>query len=126
MCIRDRVDGVLVSPISLFSLAAEVDWKWVEGKTDEEKIASLVAESNKRLDFVILPDHTTAKYLTKNRSKNVINRYLVPLRKQFVDSASWEKVESGWRMGRHESVELYKKVRSNKKRNRKTSTFKLR
>lgn len=123
---RAVVDGVLVSPISLFSLAAEVDWKRVEGKTDEEKIASLVAESNKRLDFVILPDHTTAKYLTKNRSKNVINRYLVPLRKQFVDSASWEKVESGWRMGRHESVELYKKVRSNKKRNRKTSTFKLR
>ena len=70
-----------------------------------------MAKANQMMDFLILPDETTAKFLEQTKPYNVINQHLIPLRTRIIDDPSWVKIADGIQTSDEESVEVYRKNR---------------
>ena len=108
---RVTIDGVELSVIPTFTLPAVADWKNTAGESDTEKIDGLMAKANQMMDFLILPDETTAEFLEQTKPYNVINQHLTALRTRIIDDPSWVKIADGIQTSDEESVEVYRKNR---------------
>jgi hypothetical protein len=106
-----QFDQVEFKRVATFSRPAATDWKNVDGQTDEEKFDYLIADANARIDYLILPDSSTAQALKTTAAHNYINRYLVPLRERIVNDESWSRVGEAIAANESEVVEIYRKSR---------------
>ncbi|MFK7767117.1 MAG: hypothetical protein AB8B55_07830 [Mariniblastus sp.] len=105
------IDEIKIKRIATFSQPAATDWRNLPGETDDEKISGLIADANNRIDYLILPDKETAKYLETAANHNFVNRFLVQLRQRIVDDDSWFKVGRSIKTNDEETVEIYRKAR---------------
>ena len=101
------IDGVKIKRIPTFSKPAVSDWVHTLGTNDKEKIAGLVDEAKRRINYLIVPDKETANRIVASHSHNVINLHAVEIRALIVNDESWELVKSGIQSDEDEFLELY-------------------
>ncbi|MEM9942097.1 MAG: hypothetical protein AAF939_10960 [Planctomycetota bacterium] len=105
------VDGVRMSPIPTFMLPAKADWDGVEGETNQQKIANLLDHCNRLMDYLIVPDASSAAHLSETLSFNYINRFVGLIRGNIVSDPQWARIATGIRTGQNEVVDIYKRLR---------------
>ena len=105
------IDGVKIHRVATFSRPAVTDWRNVEGESDREKAATLVADANARIDYLILPDKETAKRIAESHSHNVVNRHAVMIREMIVNDDAWVRVKGGMEAAENEFLEIYRNNR---------------
>jgi len=106
-----EIDGIKIRRVATFAQPAVTDWRNVEGETDEQKMAWLVADANERIDYLVVPDRETAKRIAVNRAHNVINVHAVRIRELIVNDDSWARVKTGIEAGGNEFLEIYRNTR---------------
>ncbi|MDG1875354.1 MAG: hypothetical protein P8J27_15685 [Mariniblastus sp.] len=87
------IDGVRIRRIAAFAYPAEADWKRIPGGDDESKIQELVADSDQRVDYLIIADDATAQKIPKTMGHNVVNRHLVRIRELVTQNPNWVPIQ---------------------------------
>lgn len=108
---RITIDGIQIRPISTFTRPAAADWAALEGDSDNEKVAGLVAVANENIDFLIVPDAATATYIETTQRHNQINQHQREIRSSITSDSSWVRLATTVRTNESEVVEIYRKLR---------------
>lgn len=104
------VASIQLVAVPLLSRSAEVNWRQVNGSTDEEKLDYLTRETAKQLDYIVIPTADSAEYVQTHVPYNVINRYEVELRKRLLASGHWKQISGDIRNSGDEVVRVYRRV----------------
>lgn len=103
-----RIDGVTIHTNSGFAVAAEADWEAVPGDTTESKLDHMLAVADREIDYLVIPDEETSRFVQEHISHNVVNRHAIVLRRRLLDGGRWELVAGDIRNGEHEVVHVYR------------------
>lgn len=105
-----RVEGITLRAHSGFAVPAEADWAEVPGGTTQAKLEHMLADADREIDYLAIPDEETSRFLEEHIAHNVINRHALVLRRRLLESGRWEPVAGDIRNGEHEVVRIYRNV----------------
>ena len=106
-----RIDGVAIRPDGTFAVAAAADLVRVPGATVADKLEHMLTTAARDIDYLAIPDETTARYVQERMPFNVINRFAVTIRERLLESGHWAPVSDEIRNGVNEVVRLYRNTR---------------
>ena len=94
----------------LFNAAVPLTWQAnVKGRTDEEKMDTLVSLAERDLDYLFLLDEKSLDWAEKNRAFNFINSKSRVLKQRLLATGRWEQVGDPLVVSSYETVMLYRK-----------------
>lgn len=99
------------SPIRELHVAAPVEWENIEGASDPEKLARIVAAVNAKLGYLILPTHQTALFLQDQMRHVKIHTFAAELRQNILDSGNWRPISEEIVLDDDEHVVVYRNQR---------------
>ncbi len=102
------VDDVRMIANGIFSgVVADANWEALEGAT-QQKLDGLLGYADKTLDYVIVPDDSTIKFLEEKIAFNIINQHQRYLTNHIVNGGNWLPVTETIENGQHERVTIYR------------------
>ena len=90
--------------------AAQADWHQIEGDTDQEKLQTIYQQLNQRVQYLVMPEENSAKYVAQHVQHNVINRFCPELRERILKGGNWVPISEEIQNGPHETVRLFRRV----------------
>ncbi len=110
-----------------FSAASPGEWaRNVPGATDEQKLSDLVRTALERVDYVLLPDEATLRYLESRVGFVYLNGKARELRRRILATGRWTPLGEPVALSPHETVRIYRKEPGPEPQPRRASSSRLR
>ncbi|MCP4095328.1 MAG: hypothetical protein GY748_03695, partial [Planctomycetaceae bacterium] len=93
----------------IFSKYAAADWAAIPGLTDSEKLNHLFQLTNKRLNYLVLPDLPSCITIEKTVPQNYINRHLQSLRTK-IETGNWKLIAGPIQTNETEAAEIWRRI----------------
>ncbi|MDC3256149.1 hypothetical protein OAU93_01990 [bacterium] len=93
----------------IFSKYAAADWAAIPGLTDSEKLNHLFQLTNKRLNYLVLPDLPSCITIEKTVPQNYINRHLQSLRSK-IETGNWKLIAGPIQTNETEAAEIWRRI----------------
>lgn len=95
-------------PYTFNAISSPYNWEVLPGKTDSEKITTLVNKANEELHYVILPEDKSIPYIEPLAPYVIVNRHNGQIKKQLLASGNWKAISEPIQVDNHEVVRLYR------------------
>jgi hypothetical protein len=105
------IDNIRLAAAMCLAIHAEAQWREIPGETDEEKLRWLLEKAASEVDYLVIPDESTSRFLQDRIHSTVINRYALTIRERLLATGSWVPASGDIRNGKHEVVRLYRNNR---------------
>jgi hypothetical protein len=89
----------------------DAEWAQVEGANDEEKLTSVIRFALEKVDYLVVADEETAKFMQTHMHWHPTNRLGVEMRRRLLESGAWQKVSDDICSRPEEVVAVYRNTR---------------
>lgn len=89
------------------AVATPAEWNRVPGKTDEDKINTLVELANKSLNYLVVPEDDAISFIEENAFKEHVNLYTRKIKSKLIKSGNWEIISDNIIVNDNEIVKVY-------------------